>query len=212
MKLLDVSLSTPQENLIFDETLLNECEENGGEVLRFWSPKDYFVVLGYSNKADEEVHTEFCEKNNIPILRRISGGGTVLQGTGCLNYSLILKIKNYAGLVSVTSTNRFIMEKHADALSKLLKKLIEVKGHTDLVFNDLKFSGNAQRRKRNAVLFHGTFLVEFNIALIEKALKIPLKQPGYRQSRPHEKFLMNLSVPQEAIKDVLKKIWAEDVL
>ena len=191
---------------------MNECEENGGEVLRFWSPKNYFVVLGYSNKAEEEVRAEFCEKNKIPILRRVSGGGTVLQGPGCLNYSLILKIKNHAELRSVTSTNRFVMEKHAAALSGLLKKPVRVKGHTDLVFNDLKFSGNAQRRKRNAVLFHGTFLLDFDIALIEKALKIPPKQPDYRQHRPHKKFLMNLSVPQEAIKNVLKKIWAEDVL
>ena len=92
MKYLDLTLPTPKENLACDESLLEACEnESGGETLRVWSPKDYFVVLGYSNRIEEEVHTAFCEKNKLPVLRRVSGGGTVLQGPGCLNYSLILK-------------------------------------------------------------------------------------------------------------------------
>ncbi len=208
MKLLDLTLKTPEENLACDEALLWECEEkNVDEALRFWSPKDYFVVLGFSNKVEQEVLVPFCEKNKIPIFRRCSGGGTVLQGPGCLNYSLILKIKGREGLRSVTSTNRFIMEKHARALSEALNKPVEVQGHTDLTLDGLKFSGNSQRRKREAVLFHGTFLLDFDLTMIEKTLKIPSKQPEYRKNRPHEKFLTNVKLPKETIKNTLKKIW-----
>ena len=208
MKLLDLTFKTPEENLALDEALLAECEEsNADEALRFWSPKDYFVVLGYSNKAEEEVHAPFCQKNKIPVLRRVSGGGTVLQGPGCLNYSLILKIKEHQGLSSVTSTNRYIMERHAEGLSALLKKKVGVKGHTDLALGDLKFSGNSQRRKREAILFHGTFLLDFDISMIEKTLKMPPKQPDYRQNRVHQKFLTNLTASPASIKECLKKIW-----
>ena len=208
MKILDLTFPTPDQNLACDATLLDQCEQNGAEeALRFWAPENYFVVLGYSNKPEEEAHLHFCEKNKIPVLRRISGGGTILQGPGCLNYSLILKIKNHAGLESVTSTNRFVMQKHAKALSGLLKQAVEVSGHTDLTLNRLKFSGNAQRRKRNAVLFHGTFLLQFDMTLIEKTLKIPPKQPAYRNNRPHREFLMNLDMPQEMIKKTLEGIW-----
>jgi lipoate-protein ligase A len=208
MKHLDLTLKTPQENLALDETLLDLCDQNDGEeTLRFWSPKHYFVVLGYSNDAKVEVHRPYCLKKSIPILKRVSGGGTVLQGPGCLNYSLILKIKYHEGLQSITSTNRYIMDRHAAALAKLLKQPVEVKGHTDLVINNLKFSGNAQRRKREAVLFHGTFLLDFDMTMIEKTLKMPSKEPDYRKNRKHTDFLMNLGASQAHIKECLKNIW-----
>src|SRR5689334_4783234 len=93
MKLLDLTLPTPEENLACDEALLDRCDEGvGPAVLRFWQPQQYFVVVGYSNRVEREVNQEVCQARGIPILRRCSGGGAVLQGAGCLNYSLILRI------------------------------------------------------------------------------------------------------------------------
>src|SRR5689334_4969218 len=91
MNWLDLTLSSPSLNLALDEALLDQCEEGSSdEVLRFWEPREPFVVLGYSNKVLSEVNLSYCRENNIPVLRRTSGGGTVLQGPGCLNYSLVL--------------------------------------------------------------------------------------------------------------------------
>ena len=50
------------------------------------------MVLGYASKANDEVNFAFCQQNTIPVLRRCTGGGTVLEGPGCLNYSVILRI------------------------------------------------------------------------------------------------------------------------
>ena len=92
MKCLDLTLRTPAENLACDEGLLDFCEGGcGHEILRFWEPQTHFVVLGHANRVATEVDREACERLGIPVLRRCSGGGTVLQGPGCLNYSLILK-------------------------------------------------------------------------------------------------------------------------
>src|SRR5204863_6569004 len=110
--------------------------------------------------------------------RRCSGGGAVLQGPGCLNYSLVLRLDSHPALHTVTGTNRFVMERNRAALESFLirgtppqealfsksdignwKSEIAVRGHTDLALGDHKFSGNAQRRRRRAVLFHGTFLL-----------------------------------------------------
>ena len=59
-------------------------------MLRFWEPNKPFVVVGYANQAAREVDLEACRKLGIPVFRRCTGGGTVLQGPGCLNYSLDL--------------------------------------------------------------------------------------------------------------------------
>jgi lipoate-protein ligase A len=217
MKFLDLTLPTPAENLACDEALADCCNESGDcEVLRFWEPQGYFAVVGYANRVATEVNLSACEANHIPVLRRCSGGGAVLQGPGCLNYTLVLKITEDGPLHSITSANRFIMEQNRAALGNLLssqseiqnpKSEISVCGHTDLAVGGLKFSGNAQRRKRRCLLFHGTFLLRFDIALVEKLLPMPSRQPDYRRGRAHPEFLTNLDVPADSVKRALRDAW-----
>ncbi|MGH7953728.1 MAG: lipoate--protein ligase family protein, partial [Limisphaerales bacterium] len=183
MKLLDLAFSTPAENLACDEALLDWSEnENGEEILRFWESPEIFVVVGYANKIASEVHVTNCAANKIPVFRRCSGGGTVLQGAGCLNYALILQIAGNAPLANISSANRFIMEQNRMAIQSATgnrQPAISIRGHTDLVLGDKKFSGNSQRRRKKLLLFHGTFLLNFNLALVGEFLRMPSLQPGY---------------------------------
>src|SRR3989338_8440855 len=213
MKYIDLTFPTPEHNLACDEALLELCEDGSGqEVLRFWEPHTYFVVLGYSGKTNSEVHVSRCETKNIPILRRPSGGGTVVQGPGCLNFSLVLEIEKSKPLANITETNCYVMKQHQKALEVATGQKIQVQGLSDLACGTLKFSGNAQRRKRRFVLFHGTFLLQFDIPMIEELLPIPKKQPSYRGNRPHLDFLTNLNVPSKTVKESLQKLWkAEDL-
>jgi lipoate-protein ligase A len=217
MQLLDQTFSTPAENLAGDEALLDFCEENGGEgFLRFWESPEIFVVVGYGNKIADEVNVAHCAAKKIPVLRRCSGGGTVLQGPGCLNYALILPIQENSPLATISGTNRFIMEKNRAAIeTEFTKKKaplkIFVRGHTDLCAGDLKFSGNSQRRRKNFLLFHGTFLLNFNFALVEEFLLTPSREPYYRKNREHQKFLTNLNLTPEILKTVLAENWHANI-
>jgi lipoate-protein ligase A len=211
MNCLDLTLPTPAANMACDEALLDACEEeSGGEVLRFWEPRDYFVVAGYSNHVALEVNVAACQREKVGVFRRCSGGGTVLQGPGCLNYSLILKIDGNDALQNIAAANCHIMGRHKDALTALLGRPVRVQGHTDLALGGLKFSGNAQRRKRHALIFHGVFLLNFDLSLMEKYLPMPSRQPDYREGRPHRLFLMNLPVPAAAVKSALRQAWSAD--
>ena len=209
MKYLDRTLHTAQENLACDEALLDGCEEGSpDEILRFWEPRQHFVVLGYSNKASAEVNLDSCRALGIPVLRRCSGGGTVLQGPGCLNYALILRIRDGSAMESVTEANAFIMNRNRSALNLLLGGEVLIQGHTDLTLQGLKFSGNSQRRRRRFLLFHGSFLLHLDLALVEQVLQLPAKQPSYRRNRAHKNFLTNLSLKADAVKEAMKQIWA----
>lgn len=208
MKWIDLTYASPAENLACDEVLLDFCEENGAdEILRFWEPTDHFVALGYSNRWNSEVNIPACAARGIPVLRRCSGGGTVLQGPGCLNYSLILKIEGDRTLGSITETNRYVLEKNASALATLLPEPPRVQGHTDLTLGTLKFSGNSQRRRRHFTLMHGTFLLRFDLDLIEECLAMPSIRPEYRRNRRHKDFVMNLPLTAEVVKKALKNEW-----
>jgi len=211
MKWLDLTFTTPEENLACDEALLNWCEAgHSGELLRFWTSFEYFVVLGYTNKRFIEADVAVCQQKQIPILRRCSGGGTVLQGPGCLNYSLILRIPESGPLSNLGGTNDYVMTRNAAALSELMRVPAQRQGHTDLTFDDYKFSGNAQRRKQKFLLFHGTFLIDFNLELLSQALRMPSKQPEYRHGRDHAEFIANLHIEPEEIKAAMCGAWGAE--
>src|ERR1039457_1692399 len=208
MKYLDRTLRTPQENLAGDQALLDWCEEGStDEILRFWEPRQHFVVLGYSNRTRTEVNLDSCKMLGIPVLRRCSGGGTVLQGPGCLNYALVLKIHSDLPLGNIAKTNAFIMNRNRNALNSLLDGKVLIQGHTDLTLQGLKFSGNSQRRKRHFLLFHGSFLLKLDLALVEQVLPMPSQQPQYRRRRTHKVFLTNLDLPADDIKEAMKRAW-----
>src|SRR5262245_31453081 len=217
MKLLDATLPTPAENLACDEALLDLCEEAGVEVLRFWESREHFVVVGYGNRIEREVSVAQCRQRGIPILRRCSGGGTVVQGPGCLNYNITLRIPDEGALATVTGANRFIMEKNRAALAELLGVGVTVQGHTDLAFAEVedaaprgwfKLSGNAHRRRRHSLVFHGTILYDFDLTLIHALLPLPSVQPDYRASRTHADFLRNISAKPAMIRSALLAEWA----
>jgi len=212
MKLCELTLQTPEENLACDEALLDLCEEGySEELLRLWAPRQYFVALGYANKAETEANLHFCRSRAIPVLRRCTGGGTVLQGPGVLNYSLILRIDETGPYSSIPATNQFILERHRDALAALLYAPVEWRGQTDLALGGLKFAGNAQRRRRRFLLFHGSFLLHLDLSLVEQVLPQPSRQPDYRVNRSHGDFLINLNLPASKIGTALIKAWDANV-
>ena len=211
MTLLDLTLPSPAENLALEEMLLDAAESGTGmEVLRFWESPTPFVVVGYANKIASEVNVAACEAKGIPILRRCSGGGTVVQGPGCLNYAVILRITEAGPTRNISAANQYVMERIRAGIQSAIgnrQSAISIQGHTDLALSNLKFSGNAQRRRKNFLLFHGSLLLNYDLPLISELLNMPSLQPDYRASRPHERFITNLNLPTEAVKCALATEW-----
>lgn len=206
MKLIDLTLDSPASNLAIDEALLDESEEEtSSECLRMWESPEYFVVLGSSNRIHEEVNHVACRADAIPILRRHSGGGTVLQGPGCLSYCLILRMEGECS--TITGTNTFVLERIRRALEPVVGLQIHVRGFTDLTIRSAKFSGNSQRRRLRHLMFHGTMLYDFDLDRIERYLRLPSKQPSYRQNRAHGEFLVSIPARPESLKDALASAW-----
>ena len=209
MLYLDLPPLPPAECLAADEAWLDACEAGGsGERLLFWEPREAFVVVGYANKVDTEVNVAACEAGGVPVFRRCSGGGTVVQLPGGLNYSLILRITETGPTRSISAANQFIMEKNRAALATLFPgAAISVRGHTDLCLGERKFAGNSQRRRKQFLLFHGTLLLDCNLQCISELLRMPSLEPDYRASRPHAEFVTNLKVPAAPVKAALIREW-----
>jgi lipoate-protein ligase A len=211
MKYLDLTFADPARNLACDETLLNWFEARQTEecLLRIWQPEKHFVVLGHSNKYTSEVDRSACGEADVPVLRRISGGGAVLQGPGCLNYSLIFNAQT-AKLASVSETFYYVLQRHRRLVEDLKKTKVSIDGISDLTMGGCKFSGNAQYRKRIYVLVHGTFLLNFELPMIDRCLFMPARQPEYRANRSHTEFVANLRLDSTLLRAGLIQTWEAD--
>ena len=172
--------------------------------LRFWESSKHFVVLGVSSALKEDADMERCRKDGIPILRRPSGGGTVLQGPGCLNFTLVLPLGYAAGLGDINQSYRAILEPCAESLGL---DGVSMLGSCDLALGDRKFSGSAQKRSRYCLLHQGTLLWDFDLGLIPHYLRQPEKQPEYREAREHLDFVINLPLDGTELRQRIAASW-----
>jgi lipoate-protein ligase A len=108
---------------------------------------------------------------------------------------------------TIGGTNAEVLRTHASAIEQVIGREVQVSGLTDLTLSDIKFSGNSQRRRLRTLMFHGTFLVHFDLQRIERYLKLPSKQPAYRQNRRHHDFLTNLPLETTMIKEAIRVAW-----
>lgn len=204
MKLLDYTLPAPAENLALDEALLLAAEE-AGEVLRLWEVPTYAVVVGSGGSVSIDVNDTACADDGVPILRRASGGGTVVLGPGCLCFSLVLNYEHAPRLNEIPASNRYILGRVVRALAPAVSASVE--GTSDLAVGGVKFSGNSQQRKRTHFLHHGTLLCGFDLTRVARYLNAPERQPDYRRARPHAEFVTNLPVSVEEAKKLLVTEW-----
>ena len=144
MQHLDLTLPTAAENLALDEALLEEAEaaDRPVETLRLWEPRQPLVVVGRSSRPDVEVRLDVCRELDIPVLRRISGGATVVSGPGCLMYGLVLSYRLRPELRVVTAAHRWVLGTLAAALAAHVPG-VQCQGTSDLALGELKFSGNS---------------------------------------------------------------------
>ena len=133
MRNLQLTLDTPAENLALDLGLLEAAEAHQltGDVLRLWEPKQYFVVLGRSSDPAVEVDLAACRLDGVEVLRRVSGGATVVTGPGCLMYAVVLGYESKPWLRDISAAHRFVLETTATALAELVPDIVEI-GTSDL--------------------------------------------------------------------------------
>ena len=82
MKLLELTLPTPSENLALDEALLGAAEAGQlDEVLRLWESVEPLVGVGRSSRVADEVNVEACRAAGVPILRPICSSASSYDRT-----------------------------------------------------------------------------------------------------------------------------------
>ena len=219
---IPIELATVEENLALDEALLELAHEGlaTATCVRTWMAAQPTAVLGSSGRRGEEVDLEACARLGVRVIRRPSGGGTVLVGPGCLMWSVISA--HPEGPPPIESIHAARLEPLAAALTAHLGTLpgaagglaagerVARLGTSDLAIvrtaagHPRKVSGNALRVRRHGVLYHGTLLDSFDLGLVSLALRHPPREPDYRGGRSHDSFLANLGLGREVLDRLVR--------
>ncbi|MFM8635907.1 MAG: biotin/lipoate A/B protein ligase family protein [Planctomycetia bacterium] len=201
---LAADLPTAEAHLALDEAILEEAHEGRcvSTVVRAWMANEPVVVLGSSSRVEEEVDPEACEAHGVKILRRPSGGATVMLGPGCLMWSVVTHHPEASP--PIEQIHAAMLSPLAASVSARAGREVIRKGLSDLAIQtdggERKVSGNALRVRRHGVLYHGTLLDSLDLGLVARVLRHPPREPDYRGRRPHGAFLANLGLGRDALE------------
>jgi len=161
----------PAMNLAIDEAILDAVLEGRvSPTLRLWR-NDRSVIVGRFQRVRDEVDLDLCMREGVSVVRRISGGGTVYQDLGNLNYTIVLTGEDrlIKGL-GIAESYRVLCSWLQRAL-KLMGLNPEFRPPGNILINGKKVSGSAQLRRKGGVLHHGTLLVNADLNLMKRVLK-----------------------------------------
>lgn len=182
MNILHLQNTSIYDQLLLEEQLLREDDRNFCLINIGSSPA---IVMGISGKAEVLVHLDRLPYS-IPILRRFSGGGTVVVDENTVFITFICNKIDHAFPAYPEPILRWVESVLAPATEGL--KLRE----NDFVIGEKKCGGNALYIKKDRWLVHTSFLWDYDPSRMG-LLKHPVKTPKYREGRLHEEFVCRLS-------------------
>jgi len=159
-------------NMALDYAILSANRERKvPPTVRFYGWMPSGISIGYFQSLIEEVNIEQCKNLGVDCVRRITGGGAVFHEKE-VTYSIVVPESHPRIPKNILKSYSRI----CGAIIKGLDKLdIESKYMpiNDIVANGKKISGNAQTRKENTVLQHGTIITDVDVEKMFSLLKVP---------------------------------------
>lgn len=203
MKLLQVDSTDPYLNLAIEEYLVNTTKYSS-PIIYLWQ-NDNTIVVGKNQNTISEIKVLEVEKDNLKVIRRNSGGGTVFHDLGNLCFSVI--VDNDQNL-SINDA----FKKYLEPIVNLLKNLglnVALKGRNDLVIEDKKISGNAQWQTKDKILSHGTILFNTDLTKLQKYLNVNLLKLNSKKIKSVSSRVTNISplLPNISIEEFKDLVW-----
>lgn len=184
LKIIQLEGINIYDQLKYEEYLLRDTTDNICLINHGSQPA---IVMGISGKVDELIHIDQAKTLNIPIIKRYSGGGTVVVDQDTLFVTFIFNSKDINVPGFPEPIYRFTETIYKDVFKDHPFELKQ----NDYIFKNRKFGGNAQYIKKDRWLHHTSFLYDYKKHYMD-LLKHPKKTPAYREGRHHEEFVCKL--------------------
>lgn len=153
----------PYFNLAAEEYVMTHFSR---DVFMLWRNAPAIIVGRHQNTL-AEINLDYVREHELPVVRRMSGGGAVFHDLGNLNFTFIAG--GGPGHRTVVDFRRFT-QPIIDALRGLGVDA-RFEGRNDLTIDGRKFSGNAEFVREGRILHHGTLLFSARMADVAAALR-----------------------------------------
>lgn len=164
-KVYQSNSTDPRVNLSLEEYFMETVEDEEC-ILLFWQSENA-IVIGVNQNPYQECNLTSLIRDDVVMVRRLSGGGAVYHDLGNLNFAFIAKCKH------------FNIKSNFNIILTALKQLgIEgqFNGRNDLTTTGRKFSGNAFIHEADRHLHHGTLLINADITKVSDYLTVSHKK------------------------------------
>jgi lipoate---protein ligase len=185
LRCIQRSETDPYYNLAAEEYLLKTAAV---DTFMTWR-NESSVIIGKHQNTSREINHALIESLNLPVIRRISGGGTVYHDPGNINFSFIYTDRK-ENLVDFRYFTKpiilFLQELGLNAVYE---------GKSNIRIDGLKVSGNSAHIFRQKVLHHGTLLFNTDLTILEQAItgrEVFYKDNAVRSVRSKVENISNL--------------------
>ncbi|MCH2453888.1 MAG: lipoate--protein ligase family protein [Halobacteriales archaeon] len=165
-------------NMALDVAAAQSIHNGGPPTIRIYRCKPSSISIGYAQRSTC-INWEYCSKQNIPVVRRQTGGGGIFHDyVGDISYSIIAPVSSFPTDVSksyramldpIISTFKElgVSAELAGSASPALYApscyLREIHPAHDILVSGKKISGNAQRRSNDVVIQHGSLTYKYDV-------------------------------------------------
>ena len=133
-----------------------------------WTPSA--VSIGYFQSLQDEIDIEECQKQQVDIVRRKTGGGAVYHDhDGEITYSVIAPVELFP--TDINESYKLICGWIIEGLKQVGLEC-QFRPINDIIFQGKKISGNAQTRRGGILLQHGTILYTVDVDKMFSLLKV----------------------------------------
>ncbi len=186
------------EQLKLEEALLRAHDESFCIINQGSSPA---IVMGISGKAEVLLNLESVKAEKIPVIKRFSGGGTVIVDENTLFITFIMAKEALNIPVFPEPILRWTERLYQTSWQIPHFHLRE----NDYCIGDMKCGGNAQYIRKDRWLHHTSFLWDYSSSNMNHLL-LPPKRPKYRLDRSHDAFLTKLKSHAESPNKLIEKL------
>lgn len=181
-----------------DTELLGE----GVDGIKLWKPDKTYVVIGQRDNIETAVFTEKIISEKITVLKRPSGGHSVVLTPKTIVISILFTEKKMS---DIKETFKIANQIIIDALKAQSVENLSINGVSDITLNNKKIAGSSMFFDKNRLFFHAVLNISEDAEYISSLLKHPATEPEYRNKRSHSEFISSLKENSYKIdKDKLK--------
>ena len=172
MRFIPLIVARPEVQMAIDEAImLARIEGKVPDTVRLYAFSPSSVTIGRFQSIRHDVNLREAKRLGIPVVRRITGGGSVFHDEfGEITYSVIIGEYYHPALRNIHESYRYLAGPLVDAL-KDLGLDAGFSGLNDIVVNGRKISGSAQTRRKGVILQHGTFMYSTRVEILGKVLR-----------------------------------------